>query len=444
MSGFAPAECDRKSRALARCDAALEARGAAAHSRVSVWSPGRIEILGKHTDYAGGRSLLIAVDRGFIVRAAPRSDSRVRVFGAGGDIACETSLDLRAFAPDGHWSNYVATVARRIARNFPDARCGVDIAFESDLPVAAGVSSSSALLIAVFSAIAAVNHLRDTTIWRTSLPTLPLLAGYLGAMENGGVFGLLAGETGVGTLGGSQDQTAIVCAEPGHIVDFGWMPVRRIGAYPLPESHCFVVASSGIVAEKSAGAREQYNRASRMVSYLVALWNRVSGRDDPSLAAAMQSDPHAHDRLRSIIEADTTGQFSSAALRHRLDQFLLETYTLIPAAATAFAAHDWSALGEITARSMSAADLWLGNQIPETRALVHTALERGAVAASAFGAGFGGSVWALVRTTEAAAFTVAWEAGYRSQFPEAGAAAMFFSTAAGPAATCWIDDTHAD
>ena len=279
-SGFAPTECDRKALALARCDAALEARGAAAGGRVSVWSPGRIEVFGKHTDYAGGRSLLIAVDRGFIARAAPRSDARVRVFDAGARIACDTSLDVSASAPDGHWSNYIATVARRIARNFPEARRGVDIAFESDLPVAAGVSSSSALLIAVFSAIAAINKLHDSEIWRTSLPTPALLAGYLGAMENGGAFGRLDGEIGVGTLGGSQDQTAILCAEPGHIVDYGWMPVRRIGAYPLPDSHCFVVASSGIIAEKSAGAREQYNRASEMVSHLVALWNRASRRDD--------------------------------------------------------------------------------------------------------------------------------------------------------------------
>lgn len=442
-SGFSPAECHRKSLTLARCDASLGARDAAVSGRVSVWSPGRIEVFGKHTDYAGGRSLLIAVERGFIARAAPRSDSRVRVFDAGSDIACETLLDLSATAPDGHWSNYVATAARRIARNFPDVRRGVDIAFESDLPVAAGVSSSSALLIAVFSAIAAVNHLHDTAIWRSSLPTLPHLAGYLGAMENGGAFGLLAGENGVGTLGGSQDQTAILCAEPGHIVDYGWMPVRRIGAYPLPPTHCFVVASSGIVAEKSAGAREQYNRASQMVAHLLARWNRASVRDDPSLATAMESDPGAHDRLRGIIAAGATAQFSAEALRQRLDQFLLETYTLIPAAADAVAAQDWSALGEITARSMAAADSWLGNQIPETRSLVRVARERGAIAASAFGAGFGGSVWALVRTSDAEAFMAAWAARYRSQFPDAGAAAMFFPTTAGPAASCWTDDAFA-
>ncbi len=442
--GFTPAERGRKSAAFARCDAALDTRAAAVGGRLSIWSPGRIEVFGKHTDYAGGRSLLIAVERGFIARAAPRRDSQVHVVDAASGMACETLLDISATAPDGHWSNYVATVARRIARNFPDARRGVDIAFESDLPVAAGVSSSSALLIAVFLGIAAVNRLRDTAIWHESLPTLPQLAGYLGAMENGGAFGRLAGESGVGTLGGSQDQTAILCAEPGKLVDYGWMPVRRHAAYALPASHCFVVASSGIVAEKSAGARELYNRASRLVTHLVRLWNQRSGRSDGSLAAAMETSADAPDELRAAIAVSAETTFTVDELSRRLDQFLLETYTLIPAAVAAFTSHDWSALGAITARSQLAAEQWLGNQIPETSGLVRLALEGGAVAASAFGAGFGGSVWALVPTADAAQFAAVWALAYRQRFPAAGAAAMFFATAAGPAAATWADDLTVD
>ncbi len=443
-AGFVPDECHRKSLALVRCDATLDARAAESRGRLGIWSPGRIEVFGKHTDYAGGRSLLIAVERGFIARVAPRGDSQVRVIDATSGIGCETLLDLTASAPDGHWSNYVAAVARRIARNFPGARRGVDIAFESDLPVAAGVSSSSALLIAVFSAIAAVNRLHDTATWQEALPTLPLLAGYLGAMENGSGFGSLVGEAGVGTLGGSQDQTAILCAEPGHISDYRWMPVRRIGAYALPQTHRFVVASSGVVAEKSAGARERFNRASRMVTHLVRLWNHTTRRVDGSLAAAMESAPEAAEILSTAIGTAEPTAFSAIELRQRLDQFLLETYTLVPTAAQALAVQDWLALGHIAAQSQRAAEQWLGNQIPETTALVRLAQERGAIAASAFGAGFGGSVWALVRTADVDGFTAAWAAAYRDQFPAAGSAAIFFATTAGPAATCWPDESPAD
>jgi galactokinase len=295
-------------------------------------------------------------------------------------------------------------------------------------------------MIGVFSALWDANALQDASAWQRSLRTLPQLGGYLGAMENGLTYGALAGDSGVGTMGGSQDQTAIFCSEANHVVDFGWMPVRRLGAYALSHTHCFVVASSGVMAEKSAGAREQYNRASMMVTHMLTAWNASMGRSDASLAAAVQSDADAPDRLRGILPSCATVQFSAAELRVRLDQFLFETYTLIPAAAAAFAASDWSALGDVAARSQRAAEEMLGNQIPPTIALVRIARERGAVAASAFGAGFGGSVWALVPRRDAAAFQEAWAAGYGREFPSAAAHAMFFRTDAGPAAMHWRDD----
>ncbi len=440
VRGFSDHAIDAKAHALALCDTALDLMSVGRSGRISVWAPGRIEVFGKHTDYAGGRSLLTAVDRGFNVRAAPRSDARIRIIDPSTGNAFETVLGREAEAPDGHWSNYVATAARRIARNFPGARTGVDLAFVSDLPVAAGVSSSSALMVAVFLALAGVNRLAQTPQWQQSLSSRPELGGYLGAMENGLSFGTLEGDLGVGTLGGSQDQTAIFCAEPNRIVDFGWMPVRRLGSYALPDTHCFVVASSGVVAEKSAGAREKYNTASLLVKELVSLWNTTTLRRDASLAAAAESDAGAPDALRAMIQPNASERFSAESLRMRLDQFLLETYTLIPAAANAFAAEDWSALGTVTARSQQAAESWLGNQVPETMALVRFARERGAIAASAFGAGFGGSVWALVERAQATAFTEQWSDAYRRAFFAQGVLETFFSTDAGPAAMQWSDD----
>jgi galactokinase len=109
--------------------------------------PGRIEIFGKHTDYAGGRSLVAAVPRGFAIVAAPRADDVV----AATDVRWSVSMDVRL--TDDHrryhgWANYVAVVARRLARNFPDAALGADISFASDLPrpPARGSRSSSASL----------------------------------------------------------------------------------------------------------------------------------------------------------------------------------------------------------------------------------------------------------------------------------------------------------
>ena len=95
------------------------------------WVPGRIEVLGKHTDYGGGRSLLCAVERGFHVLAAPRTDGTVHIV----DASTRASLSI-GFAPEatphpGHWTDYPITVVRRIARDFPGAATGMSAVIRS-------------------------------------------------------------------------------------------------------------------------------------------------------------------------------------------------------------------------------------------------------------------------------------------------------------------------
>ncbi len=145
---------------LSAVRAALARAGAGPES--CAWRvPGRIEVLGKHTDYAGGRSLICAVDQGFVVAAAPRSDALVRVLNVADGTEVRLALDPDLPPPPEPWMRYPATVVRRIARNFPDARQGVDLAFLSDLPQASGMSSSSAFMVAVFLAIADGNRLSE-------------------------------------------------------------------------------------------------------------------------------------------------------------------------------------------------------------------------------------------------------------------------------------------
>ncbi len=124
--------------------------------------PGRIEILGKHTDYAGGRSLICAAERGLCVASARREDGLLRVT----DIPRGTSLIL---APtDEHsplkWGTYPLTVLRRLRRNFGGPLHGADVYIDSDLPSAGGLSSSSALMIGVLLALARVNGLEETRV----------------------------------------------------------------------------------------------------------------------------------------------------------------------------------------------------------------------------------------------------------------------------------------
>ncbi len=434
---MSPAQADAKSAMLKQCDAALDAAGAKRTHRYSVWVPGRIEVLGKHTDYAGGRSLLATVERGFAVRVAMRTDAKLRAFDVSRGESCESALDIDATCPAGHWSNYVATVGRRLARNFPTARLGVDLAFTSDLPIAAGMSSSSALMIAVFVALAKSNDLRSSEEFRQAICSREELASYLGAVENGESYGALEGDAGVGTFGGSQDHTAIMCAKAGSIIQYSFAPVRREAVYALPATHTFVIAACGVLAEKTAGARDGYNRAALLVRHLLARWNTQTGRADPTLADAARSGADAPDQLRHVARHSATPDYPAEALGHRLEQFLLENFELIPQAASILVHGDLSELGPVVDRSQRASELWLGNQIPETIALARLARELGATAASAFGAGFGGSVWALVPVGAVSTFMAAWSKEYRAQFPEAGARADFFASPAGPGAHQW-------
>jgi len=94
----------------------------------ALFVPGRIEVLGKHTDYAGGHTLVTAVEQGFCLVASERTDVRVRICAAASGEQVEFALEPALEARHGHWANYPMTVARRVARNFPTARRGADIA----------------------------------------------------------------------------------------------------------------------------------------------------------------------------------------------------------------------------------------------------------------------------------------------------------------------------
>ena len=397
--------------------------------------PGRIEVLGKHTDYGGGSSIVAAVERGFCLMAVPRDDAAVQV--------CALDLDAESvrfeLEPDlqvrhGHWSNYPMTVARRVARNFPDCRFGMDLAFAGDLPPAAGMSSSSALIVATFLALAAVNDLSATRAYRQHLDETLALAAYLGTVENGQSFGDLAGDRGVGTFGGSEDHTAILCSTSKHLGQFAYCPARFERRIRLPSGVAIAVGHSGVVAEKTGSAQELYNRASRRVSALVEQWQQLTGGSEVYLADILASRPDAAEELKRHLASSRCAPFTAEELIQRLDHFAAESDIIGPAG-DALTAGDLEEFGRRVDCSQQLSEDLLGNQIPETSGLARLARQCGALAASAFGAGFGGSVWALVSEgREGTAFTEAWSAAYRREFPQAWARSTFFRTGAGPAA----------
>jgi len=448
LHGFSDAEALRK-RVL--FDLVLEtfksvAGGPPEHA---LWVPGRLEIFGKHTDYGGGHTLVAPVPRGFIAAARPRNDAVVALHDASrreqfvidihqttgpADLPSSGLADLPTSGPADvrGWRRYALTVVRRLAKNFPGAALGADIAFGSDLPPASGMSSSSALMVAIAATLVRLAGIEARPEWQSNVVSPWDAAGYFACIENGMAFGSLAGDAGVGTHGGSEDHVAIVCGRADHASAWTYVPPVPVAEVRVPEDWRFVIASSGVAARKTGAARDAYNNLALTVGALLQIWNTHES-PAPSLRAALASGPDAVEWLQKRVAADASAR--ALNLGDRLEQFANEDARVVEAL-RAMQQGDATAFGELSQASQDDAERLLRNQTVETAALVEIARGLGAHAASSFGAGFGGSVWAMVGKDDAQSFPARWLAEYRPRFAGHEAAATF-EARPGPPLT-WI------
>lgn len=431
-AGMSAQAAEVKAKTFEKLERAAEHLGFRA-PRHAFYVPGRIEVLGKHTDYAGGRSLLCCVERGFCILASARSDRRIRFVDLSRNSTAEWEFTSTPIVPPTSWAIYPVTVTRRIARNFSSAQNGMDVVFSSDLPRAAGMSSSSAFVIAAFFSVAAANNLDQTEEFQRNLRTKEELATYLASVENGRSFGALVGDVGVGTFGGSEDHTAILCCKAGKISQFSFCPLQFERCSKVQTDLTFVIGSSGVASEKTGNAQQQYNRLSLAIGSILKMWNHASGRSDPSLGSVVAFSSEGAEKIRELLRAQGDSNVPAAFLLNRFEQFLAETNEIVPAAGNALDRSDWSEFGRLVDLSQSYAEKLLENQVPETSFLARSARELGAIAASAFGAGFGGSVWTLVETGKCKDFIERWSSQYHHRFPERHSA-LFFASEIGPAA----------
>lgn len=386
--------------------------------------PGRIELIGKHVDYAGGRSLTCATEQGLLQVVCPTAQRRMRLLDVGrGEQArlefASASKGGVARGGQSSWSRYAVAVVERLADDLPDllSVAGVTVAFDSDLPSAAGMSSSSAMVVAAWQALTFAAD-RSGVALPHAFRSAEHVAGYLAAIESG---------RRVGTRGGAQDHAAILLAKPGHALQARYAPElveRWIG---LPADHQIVVARSGVRAEKATGAREAFNRLADQASRLAdlclppdatgpVLRPYLDGTiDRTTLMKAARSDSVLAARLRALLdEVDDVARAGDALARADLERF-----------------------GDLAAASQERAERVLANQTAETAYLVDRARRLGATAASSMGAGFGGAVWAWVDHERASSFAERWLPDDRRVQREAGVdrveASTLVTTAGSPA-----------
>lgn len=377
---------------------------------------GRIEFLGKHTDYCGGRSLVCAIDKGFFVECESNDDGQINLINEDSQEVITFPFLENLTLTENHWSKYPQIVAKRVAQNFRSKPLkGVNIKFRSNLPQAAGVSSSSALVVAIFAAISKVNDLPEFEEYQANIKDKFDLGNYLGCLENGYDYGTLKGNKGVGTFGGSQDQTAIVCSKENTLTKVSFCPVCHEGDFAVPENLVFVIASSGVVAEKTGAAMTKYNNLSLMSQEIRKLF-------DENLSLAQVVEKYGFEEVEAKLDNQN--------LVNRLTQFYIESYEIIPKVSELLKNSEIEKIGELVDLSHQNADRLLGNQVPETNFLQSNARKIGAIASSAFGAGFGGSVYALVKENEAENFKNKWQAIYLEKFPQHSEKSEFFITKA--------------
>ena len=269
----------------------------------------------------------------------------------------------------------------------------LNVFVKSNLPQAAGLSSSWALMIAVFSAIAKINNLPEFEEYQQNICNKFELAEYLGCIENGQNYKNLIGEKGVGTFGGSQDHAAILCCKKNTLSRFKFSPLTLEKEIVLPDDLCFAIASSGVVAEKTGAAKAKYNRLSLLAKEIV-------NEFDENLSLAQLVEKYGFEAMKKSLK--------NQDLINRLTQFYIENFEIIPQVSALLEKGEVEKIGELVDLSHQNADKFLGNQTPETNFLQSNARQIGAFASSAFGAGFGGSVYALVKKSDAEKFLEEW------------------------------------
>lgn len=336
-------------------------------------APGRVNLIGEHTDYNDLPVLPIALQREVRAVFRPRDDEVVRVASMSDEFApvrFEISVRIDP-SPPGDWGNYLKAPAQELARRFAIWR-GMDVLVESDVPVAAGLSSSSALVNALGLALAAANEV--------DLSPLELAQIMADA------------ERYTGTRGGGMDQAISLAARAGYAARIDFAPLR-IRHFMVPPEWCFVVADTGVRAEKSGPAQAAYNQ--RRAECEEALQVVAAAAVE---AGRLSAPPRRYPELLRRLGPDEVLALGEAALKGNLLRRFRHVVTeaeRVRRAQEALTAADLLAFGNLMDASHGSLRTDFHVSSAELDELAALAKEGGAAGARLTGAGFGGCIVAL-------------------------------------------------
>ena len=338
------------------------------------WAPGRVNLIGEHTDYQGGFVLPLALPQGAAVAARTRDDDLLRVHSTHeGGIASVRLGDVGPGAPPG-WLGYLAGVGWALAEAGHDVP-GLDVALDSDVPIGAGLSSSAALEGAI---AVAWDHLAGLGLERDRLAAAARRA------EN----------DVVGTPTGVMDQMASLHGRAGALM---FLDTRSMAIEQVPLELADHGLALLVIDTRAPHALVDGEYAERHTSC--------------ARGAELLGVPELRDIGVTGLE-ETLQRLEEDLLRRRVRHVVTENDRVEHVAEMLRSGADPRSIGELMTASHASMRDDFEITVPPVDAAVDAALEAGAHGARMTGGGFGGCVLALVEEGAVDATVAAVERAY--------------------------------
>ena len=367
-------------------------------------APGRVNLIGEHTDYNHGYVMPMALDKDVLVFVRPRPDAVVRLANVEPGFPerrFQIALDIPS-QPTGDWANYMQGPAQLVAREFRAVLRGFDALVDGSppqgVPRGAGLSSSSALTVAGTLALLHVNSI--------DLRGAPL-ADLCGRAE-----------WYVGTRGGIMDQFISVLAKRDHALFLDCRPSPDDEEYsyrhiPIPSGYAVVVIDSQV---RHTNTGPLFNRRVAEGRIGVLLLRRrypsithlrdVDGHPWPSLEPLLPKVIRAHE-LREmgidpdgILDSGVGSGTDTFLVRQRCRHVITENRRVLRSVA-ALETGDMDTFGRLLKEAHASARDDYDISTPEIETLVRLAQTMpGTVGARLTGAGWGGCIVAIMRADE--------------------------------------------
>lgn len=347
-------------------------------------APGRVELLGNHTDYNEGFVLPAAIDRGIAIAGAPREVPRARV----ASLLEEGVANFDPSAPDhdpaNQWADYVKGVVDELNKTGLTVG-GFDALVASNVPLGAGVSSSAALLVSTARLLLNIHH-DDLLVDKMELAKLCRRA------EN----------NFVGAPVGLLDQFSSVFGEAGHalFLDCRTLEHRSL-RLPAGEA-AILIADTGVKHALAAGGGYTERRAQCEAA---AAW--FSQRTGQPVKTLRDVSPEMLEELAPEMDP---------VLEKRARHIVYENKRVLMGA-EALEGGNIAAFGEMMSNTHESCRRFFENSAPEVDALVEIAQgQRGVYGAKLTGGGWGGCAVILHHPDITESLSAALREGYQSRF----------------------------